>query len=55
VPDARFTSASLLIDRDGILRHVQEGGLFARDAADPTARRDYQEMRAAVLRLLAEP
>jgi peroxiredoxin len=55
VPDARFTSASLLIDRSGTLRHVQEGGLFARDAADPTARRDYQEMRAAIVKLLAEP
>jgi peroxiredoxin len=55
VPEARFTSASLLIDRDGILRHVQEGGLYAKDAADPAARRDYQEMRAALSKLLAEP
>ena len=55
VPDADYTSASLLIDRDGILRHVHEGGLYAKDAAGPEARRGYQEMRAAIERLLAEP
>jgi peroxiredoxin len=55
VPDAKFTSASLLIDRRGILRHVQEGGVYAKDAADPQARRDYQDMRDAIAKLLAEP
>jgi peroxiredoxin len=55
VPDAKFTSATLLIDRRGILRHVQEGGVYAKDAADPQARRDYEEMRQAVVELLAEP
>jgi len=54
VPKATFTSASLLIDRRGILRHVQEGGVYAKDAADPQARRDYDEMHAAILELLAE-
>jgi peroxiredoxin len=53
-PAAHFTSASLLIDRQGIVRHVHPGGLFAEDARDPQARRDYREMRAAILRLLAE-
>lgn len=53
VPDATFTSASLLIDREGIVRHVQPGGLYARDAQDPQARRDYEAMRAAIVRLLA--
>jgi peroxiredoxin len=55
VPDAKFTSASLLIDRQGILRHVQEGGAYGKDAADPRARRDYQEMHDAIVKLLAEP
>jgi peroxiredoxin len=55
VPDADYTSASLLIDRDGILRHVHEGGLFAKDAGGPEARRGYAEMRAAIETLLAEP
>ena len=55
VRDADYTSASLLIDRDGILRHVHEGGLYAKDSAGPEARRGYQEMRAAIERLLAEP
>jgi peroxiredoxin len=55
VPDAEFTSASLLIDRRGNLRHVQEGGVYAKDAADPQARRDYEEMRKAIVTLLAEP
>jgi peroxiredoxin len=54
VPDAEYTSASLLIDRDGILRHVHEGGLFSKDAG-PEARRDYEQMRAAIEKLLAEP
>ena len=55
VPDAEFTSATLLIDRRGILRHVQKGGVYAKDAADPQARRDYEEMRKAIVALLAEP
>src|SRR5919109_2275657 len=37
VPDADFTSASLLVDRRGIVRHVQPGGAYAKDAADPQA------------------
>ena len=55
VPDAEFTSASLLIDRHGNLRHVQEGGVYAKDAADPRARKDYEAMRKAIVTLLAEP
>ncbi len=54
VPSADFTSASLLIDRQGIVRHVHSGGLYAKDAPDPLGRRDYEQMRAAILRLLAE-
>jgi peroxiredoxin len=55
VPDAEYTSASLLIDRDGNLRHVHEGGLFARDQGGLEARRAYEAMRAAIEKLLAEP
>lgn len=55
VPGAEYTSASLLIDRHGILRHVQKGGLYAKDAPDRKARTDYQEMREAILKLLWEP
>jgi peroxiredoxin len=55
VPDAAFTSASLLIDRKGAVRHVQEGGLYAKDAASAQGRRDYDAMRAAIVKLLAEP
>ncbi|MGH9392439.1 MAG: TlpA disulfide reductase family protein [Vicinamibacteria bacterium] len=55
VPDAHYTSASLLIDRNGILRHVHEGGLYAKDAAGPGARRGYEEMRSAIVKLLSEP
>ncbi len=54
VPSADFTSASLLIDRRGIVRHVHPGGLYAKNARDPRGRRDYEEMRGAILRLLAE-
>lgn len=52
--DSGWTSASLLIDRGGVVRHVHPGGVFAKDSSDPQARRDYDEMRAAVERLLAE-
>jgi peroxiredoxin len=55
VPHAEFTSSSLLIDRRGILRHVQKGGVYAKDSADPRARKDYEELRAAIVQLLAEP
>ncbi len=55
VPGAEFTSASLLIDRRGIVRHVQKGGLYAKEARDPQARKDYEGMRAAIVMLLAEP
>ena len=54
VPDATFTSASLLIDKRGIVRYVHPGGMYGRDAPDPKARRDYEELRAAILRLLDE-
>jgi len=55
VPDAAFTSASLLIDKRGLVRHVHAGGVFARDAAEAQARRDFEAMREAVERLLSEP
>jgi peroxiredoxin len=54
VPDAAFTSSSLLIDKQGIVRHVHPGGMFARDGPDPQARRDYDALRAAIEGLLAE-
>ena len=54
VPDASFTSASLLIDRRGVLRHVQKGGLYAKDAASAEARADYAAMRSSIVQLLAE-
>jgi peroxiredoxin len=57
VPDAEFTSASLLIDRQGILRHVQKGGIYAPDAdiKRRQAAKDYKKMREAIVSLLARP
>ena len=55
VPGATFTSASLLIDRAGRLRHVHEGGVFAREGSGDQARRDYEKMRDAIVAALAEP
>jgi peroxiredoxin len=52
--DSSFTSASLLIDRAGVLRHVQEGGAYAKEASDPKSRRDYEQMIGEIQRLLAE-
>jgi len=54
VPDADYTSASLLVDRNGILRHAHQGGLFSKEVTSPAARRDYREMRSAIETLLAE-
>jgi peroxiredoxin len=57
VPGAEFTSASLLIDRQGILRHVQKGGIYAPDAdvKRRQAAKDYKKMRDAIVALLAQP
>ena len=55
IPDASFTSSSLLIDKRGVVRHVHPGGIFARDGPDPQARRHYETLRAAIETLLAEP
>jgi peroxiredoxin len=52
--DSGWTSASLLIDRKGVVRHVHPGGVFAKDSPDPAARRDYAEMREAIEALIAE-
>jgi hypothetical protein len=38
-----------------VVRHVQKGGLYAKDAASAEARHDYEAMRSAIVRLLAEP
>jgi peroxiredoxin len=55
IPGAPFTSATLLIDRRGVLRHVQKGGAYAKDADDRQARADYKELREAIVALLDEP
>ena len=52
--DSGWTSASLLIDRKGIVRHVHPGGVFAKNSEDPEARRGYVEMREAIEALLTE-
>jgi peroxiredoxin len=52
--DSGWTSASLLIDRRGLVRHVHPGGVYAKRSSDAQARRDYEDMRAAVERLMAE-
>ena len=53
-PDAAFTSATLLIDRRGVLRHVHQGGAYAKHASDPRSRQDYEDLREAIVALLAE-
>ena len=47
-PDAEFTSASLLVDRRGIVRHVHEGGSIAPGS------KDERRLRDAVAKLVAE-
>ena len=51
-PGAGWTSASLVIDREGIVRYVHPGGAFAKDSDDPQSRRDYHEVRATIETLL---
>lgn len=51
--DSGWTSASLLIDKKGVVRHVHPGGVFAKDFPDPVVRRDYSAMREAIEALLA--
>jgi len=51
-PGAGWTSASLLIDRKGVVRHVHSGGVYAKESPDPQAKRDYEEMHSAVEKLL---
>jgi peroxiredoxin len=53
-PETGWTSASLLIDRRGVVRHVHAGGVFAKGSPDPQARRDYEDMRSAVEALVTE-
>ena len=52
VPGAEFTSSSLLIDRQGVVRHVQRGGVYSPNAKDAGARRDYDALRSAIERAL---
>ena len=52
--DSGWTSASLVIDRHGGVRHVHPGGVFAKESSDPEARRDYEEMRSAIETLLGD-
>ena len=54
VPGASFTSSSLVIDRQGIVRYVHPGGAYTMHG-DAAARRDYEELRAAIERALAAP
>jgi peroxiredoxin len=53
VPGADFTSSSLLIDREGVVRHVHRGGVYAPTAEEAAARRDYGALRSAIERALA--
>ena len=53
VPGADFTSSSLLVDREGVVRHVHPGGVYAPSAKDASARRDYDALRSAIERALA--
>jgi peroxiredoxin len=53
VPGAVFTSSSLLFDRQGVVRHVQRGGVYSPHAEDAGARRDYAALRSAIERALA--
>lgn len=50
-----FSSATLVIDRHGIVRHVHEGGIWALESDDPDVRRDYDAIRTTLEQLLEAP
>ncbi|MEM9460577.1 MAG: TlpA disulfide reductase family protein [Myxococcota bacterium] len=58
-PDAgrRYTSVSFVLDRGGTIRHVHPGPEYHPDGPDDhgDCRRDYQQIRATLDTLLAEP
>ncbi len=53
MPGASFTSASLLLDAQGVVRHVHPGGTFS-PSGDEAARGDYARLRQAIETVLAE-
>ena len=49
-----FTSSSILIDREGIIRFVHDGGQFYRSDSDIEANEGYVEVEKKIKELLAE-
>lgn len=50
----KFTSSSLLIDRNGIIRFVHDGGEYYRSDTDKKAESDFQTMDENIRKLLRE-
>jgi peroxiredoxin len=53
--DVDAMSATFLIDRNGLVRYVQPDGRYDKNAKDRGTRRQYEQLEAAIKRLLAEP
>ncbi|HLE24171.1 MAG TPA: redoxin domain-containing protein [Thermodesulfobacteriota bacterium] len=49
-----FTSSSILIDKNGIIRFVHDGGEFYRSGSNPDADRAYQAIEEKIQELLGE-
>jgi hypothetical protein len=51
-----WTSVAFLLDRRGKIRYIHPGGACAKEPMRifPSAQKDYQELRAAIEKLLAE-
>ena len=53
----RWTSVSFLIDKRGIIRYIHPGGEYykGKDETRTEAQRDYDELKAMIEKLIAEP
>lgn len=53
----RWTSVSFLIDKGGKIRYIHPGGEYykGKDKAQTEAERDYDELKATIKKLIAEP
>ena len=49
-----FTSSSILIDKEGIIRYVHEGGEYFRSETNKKANTDYKNMNSMIQKLLDE-
>ena len=53
--DAEAAAATFLIDRRGVIRHIQPDGRYEKDSRDRKARQEYENLEKQIQALLKEP